>query len=78
MKQTLERILNIAQSNGATSNASDRAHGQQERTGLKVLIVGAGIGGLTTAIAMRKQGHEVLVGPEISTLPKESSTDKGT
>ena len=28
---------------------------------LKVLIVGAGIGGLTSAIALRRQGHHVEV-----------------
>lgn len=29
--------------------------------GLRVLIVGAGIGGLAAAIALRQQGHEVEV-----------------
>jgi len=30
-------------------------------TGLKVLIVGAGIGGLSAAIVLRQQGHHVEV-----------------
>lgn len=29
---------------------------------LKLIIVGAGIGGLTAAIALRQQGHEIHVG----------------
>lgn len=28
---------------------------------LKVLVIGAGIGGLSAAIALRQQGHEVEV-----------------
>ena len=33
---------------------------------LKVFIVGGGIGGLTAAIALRQQGHEVQVGMSMS------------
>ena len=33
-----------------------------DSNGLRVFIVGGGIGGLTAAIALRQQGHEVEVG----------------
>jgi 2-polyprenyl-6-methoxyphenol hydroxylase-like FAD-dependent oxidoreductase len=40
---------------GTTSHASDDARP------LKILIVGAGIGGLTAAIALRNQGHDIQI-----------------
>jgi monoamine oxidase len=33
---------------------------------LKVIIVGGGIGGLTAAIGLRKQGHNVLVSYQLN------------
>ncbi|CAI7600515.1 unnamed protein product [Penicillium discolor] len=37
------------------------AHASDETRPLKVLIVGAGIGGLTAAIALRNQGHDIQI-----------------
>ncbi|EED24415.1 salicylate hydroxylase, putative [Talaromyces stipitatus ATCC 10500] len=37
------------------------SNGTEKKTGLTILIVGAGIGGLTAAIALRKQGHHIQI-----------------
>jgi monoamine oxidase len=56
------RLNGVSESEAKVANGCNGAHEQ----GLRILIVGAGIGGLTAAIALRKQGHRVLVmaGPE--------------
>ncbi len=47
--------------NGGYTNG-DR-HSASAPVGLKVIIVGGGIGGFTAAIALRQQGHDVEVSP---------------
>jgi NADPH-dependent 2,4-dienoyl-CoA reductase/sulfur reductase-like enzyme len=42
-----------------------------EPTGIKVIVVGAGLGGLACAIECRRKGHEVIVfenAPEITRI----------
>ena len=44
----------------AMTSATNGEHGHQD-SALKILIVGAGIGGLSAAIGLRMQGHNVQV-----------------
>lgn len=39
-------------------------------TSLRIAIVGAGIGGLTAAVGLRRQGHHVDVSPSSESLLK--------
>jgi ribulose 1,5-bisphosphate synthetase/thiazole synthase len=44
-----------------TSTAVNGVNGQKQHSGLNIIIIGAGIGGLSAAIGLRKQGHYVQV-----------------
>jgi len=49
--------------NGISNGHLENGVGNTEKKpgSLRVVVVGAGIGGLTAAIALRRQGHEVVV-----------------
>lgn len=51
----------IASNDMLSNNSAVNGSIQGQPKGLRILIVGAGIGGLTAAIGLRRQGHECLV-----------------
>lgn len=55
-----------------TVHGATRARKQQEPRPLRIVIIGAGIGGLTAAIALRSQGHEVTVSFHVSDIATTS------
>lgn len=48
------------ESNGV-SHAATNGHTAAKSDGLNIVIIGAGIGGLTAAIFLRRQGHRVTL-----------------
>lgn len=57
------RILELSHRSktAQTTHTMASTNGIEQTAGLKILIVGAGIGGLTAAIGLRKQGHHVQI-----------------
>ena len=53
---------------GFTTTNGAYDHSPRDSAGLRVLITGAGIGGLSAAIALRKQGHDVQVFEQASSI----------
>lgn len=49
-----------APANGVNDHSKEQANGDASRP-LNITIVGAGIGGLTAAIGLRRNGHSVSV-----------------
>jgi heterodisulfide reductase subunit A-like polyferredoxin len=65
-----------------SGSRNEVTHGEDESFGekkpLKILIVGGGMAGLTAAIALRKQGHDIHVRDRISLSIKLAEILSGT
>lgn len=67
MSNTLAELNGANHANGANGINVNEHH---QTHGLRVLVVGAGIAGLSAAIGLRKQGHQVEVGYCQSRVPR--------
>jgi 2-polyprenyl-6-methoxyphenol hydroxylase-like FAD-dependent oxidoreductase len=61
LNQARKTITVMAEALGEMANGANGINGHMKPASLRIVVVGAGIGGLTAAIALRQQGHEVVI-----------------
>jgi salicylate hydroxylase len=60
--KSLRFLEEYAKINGAdTDNESSSVHGRPATVPLHIIVVGAGLGGLSAAVALARRGHSVTV-----------------